>query len=83
MKATFVVANGETVIEKVFEYTSEFKDKHSREKYWPHITLGAGEKPPRLIRSLPMRFRADKIILCQLGNFCTCRKILAEFLLKN
>ena len=46
-----------------------------REKYPPHITLGLGKVKPL---AQPIHFVASRLVLCQLGIHCTCRKILAE-----
>lgn len=46
-----------------------------RESYEPHITLGFGV--PEGI-SYPMQFVASDLVLCQLGNHCTCRRVLAR-----
>ena len=50
-----------------------------RENYKPHITLGVGE--PKLL-SVPVQFRASKLALCHLGNYCTCRDVLWSAKLK-
>jgi hypothetical protein len=41
----------------------------------PHITLGEGE-----VKNIatPITFRANRLALCHLGNYCTCRKTLVE-----
>lgn len=41
----------------------------------PHITLGEGKTKAI---SHPIVFKAERLALCHLGNYCTCRKILAE-----
>lgn len=46
-----------------------------RENYRPHITLGMGV-PPKI--ESPIIFTASRLALCHLGNYCTCRDILAE-----
>lgn len=43
--------------------------------YEPHITLGFGV-PEELAYSI--QFKTSDLALCQLGNHCTCRKILAK-----
>lgn len=48
-------------------------------KFFPHITLGFGEA--KKIK-LPIKFKATKLTVCHLGNYCTCRKILASVDLK-
>ena len=39
----------------------------------PHITVGFGETDKFI---LPIEFTASTIALCQLGNHCTCRKVI-------
>lgn len=43
------------------------------EEFRPHITLGEGQ-----VKALdrPMMFYPRKLALCQLGNYCTCRRVL-------
>lgn len=47
----------------------EFKKS---EDYNPHMSIGFGH--PNF--DLPIEFVTDKIAVCKLGNYCTCRKIL-------
>ena len=53
----------------------------SEAQFHPHITLGVGEYKKSLEH--PIAFTADRIAICQLGNYCTCRKILAETKLRE
>jgi len=39
----------------------------------PHITVGMGETDKF---QMPIHFSASEIALCQLGNYCTCRKVI-------
>lgn len=41
--------------------------------FHPHITVGFGETNKF---QLPINFTTSKIALCQLGNYCTCRKVI-------
>lgn len=56
-------------------WVSTFRDKAGGEHFWPHITLGYGKADPVDIQDT---FRADSLKLCQLGNHCTCQKVLAS-----
>jgi len=62
----------------------KYFEEVSFERYFPHVTLGAGtqEAVNALThdRSLnqPFDFVANRLAVCQLGNFGTCRKILYE-----
>ena len=44
--------------------------------FHPHITTGFGETDKF---QLPIDFTASKIVLCQLGNHCICRKVIISF----
>ncbi len=60
----------------MFPYIKNFKKNSSGKKFNPHITIGDGEvKKPDY---LPLSFTADRLAICHLGNYCTCRKILIE-----
>lgn len=61
-------------------YVEGFRMKNSGESYWPHITIGSGDD--RLDQTLRREFECSEIVLAQLGDFCTVRKILARFLLR-
>jgi 2'-5' RNA ligase len=54
-------------------WVSEFRRASSFARFTPHITLGHASTPP-LVE--PMDFVATRIALCQLGRFCTCRRII-------
>lgn len=56
-------------------WVKDFVRTSVRENYNPHITLGMG-MPENL--KLPISFTASRFAVCQLGNYCTCRKILTE-----
>ncbi|MDD5731332.1 MAG: hypothetical protein PHU42_00320 [Patescibacteria group bacterium] len=66
--------------EVTFYWIKNYPHKSSFDKYKPHITLGFGEIA---YTELPIQFTSSKLALCQLGNYCTCRKILASTELKN
>ncbi|HLD26551.1 MAG TPA: hypothetical protein VJB63_01165 [Patescibacteria group bacterium] len=75
-------SNGE-IVQAVYNYVGAFNTHHSKANFNPHITLGAGPEGKLQTDQSPIKFTVDTIYLCQLGNFCTCRKILAEFPLKK
>jgi hypothetical protein len=50
-------------------------------RYHPHITLGYGAPAPE--PALPIRFRASRLALFQLGSHCTCARRLAEVRLRG
>jgi 2'-5' RNA ligase len=66
--------------EVTFHWIKNYHNKSSFDKYRPHITLGFGEITDI---KLPIQFTSSKLALCQLGNYCTCRKILVFTELQN
>jgi|SRR3989338_2401825 len=77
----YIVEPKETIVSDVINYVKTFDDyQGGADKYNPHITLGAGEKGLSFEDfNLPVKFTADSIALCQLGNYCTCRRILSLY----
>lgn len=63
-----------------FDYVKTFASTSAFENYLPHITVGFGEAE---IDFTPFDFTADTIALCQLGNYCTCRKVLSSYKLEG
>jgi hypothetical protein len=51
-------------------YAEKYNDPST---FQPHITVGFGETDAF---QLPVDFTASTIAVCQLGNYCTCRKII-------
>ena len=66
--------------EVTFYWIKNYPNKLSFDKYKPHITLGFGEITDI---ELPIQFTSSKLALCQLGNYCTCKKILVSTELRN
>jgi len=56
---------------KIYDNPSSFQ---------PHITTGFGETDKF---QFPIKFTVSKLAMCQLGNYCTCRKVLVSFNLKS
>jgi len=52
-----------------------FRDKSSFENFSPHITIGFGELKNI---NFPIIGNTKKLAICHLGNYCTCRKVLAS-----
>ncbi len=61
------------------EWVRHYRAQASGAHYFPHITLGKGRMSES---SAPFSFTADRIAVCQLGRFCTCRVILREWRLR-
>ncbi len=72
--ADMFVGNG-PISESSLAWVSSFKEKSAYEHFWPHITLGYGRAEAVKIRET---FYVDQYKLCQLGNHCTCQKVLVS-----
>lgn len=60
-----------------FTWIRGYETKHkSPTLFHPHITVGFGETDKF---KFPIDFTADTLALCQLGNYCTCRKVVTSF----
>lgn len=69
----------EPVGDSTVEYVVNFDKKYAFDTYSPHITLGKGKaKEVELFE-----FTASKLTLCELGNRCTCAKVLYSIELKQ
>lgn len=68
---------GERASGAAASYVEGFRTRNSNENYWPHITIGSGDD--RLDQELRRDFECREIVLAQLGDFCTVRKVLARF----
>jgi len=72
----------EEVNQASMDWVKNFGTNSSHAKYFPHITLGAAEAAAveRVIsdpqHAQPFAFAADSVCVYQLGNNCTCRKLL-------
>ena len=55
-------------------WIKNYPEKSAFENFFPHITIGYGQ-----LDEFPFttEFTASKLVLCHLGNHCTCRKVLA------
>jgi len=66
--------NPPEVEEATLEWIRDYAKKHDNPLLFdPHITVGFGETDKFI---LPIEFTASTIALCQLGNYCTCRKVI-------
>jgi len=72
----FYLDNDQTVSRGTLDWVKNFTQHAGYEKYVPHITLGEINSLPKVE---PKKFIADRIAVCHLGNYCTCRKILKEW----
>lgn len=63
--------------ESCMSWVRRFQNECVGEKFDPHITLGFGKVPELEF----LKFKADKLALYQLGDYCTCNTLIAEFAL--
>lgn len=69
--------NPPEIEEVTFTWVKGYGDKHDDPaSFHPHITVGFGETNKF---TFPINFSASTLALCQLGNYCTCRKVLVSF----
>ena len=62
------------------EWVRQFRTQAAYGRFDPHVTLGVG----RLTQLDPLcGADAARAVLCQLGRFCTCRDVLAEWSLTD
>ena len=73
-KEMFFTSPGEEIRESTINYVKDFTDVSSRENYQPHITVQSGSNKLEGVESF--NFKADKLAIFQLGNHCTCRRLL-------
>ncbi|MBI4369827.1 MAG: 2'-5' RNA ligase family protein [Elusimicrobia bacterium] len=62
------------------EWVRHYRQKAGGVNFFPHITLGLGEPPTD---TEIFEFRADSLVLFHLGRYCTCRRVLKAWTLKN
>ena len=71
--------NPQEVEEVTFTWIKGYAKKYEDPSlFHPHITAGVGETNT-FNDEFPMSFDASTLALCQLGNYCTARKILGAF----
>jgi 2'-5' RNA ligase len=64
---------GEDARERDVRWVRQFRRESSFDHFTPHITLGHASEPPVVE---PIEFVTTTIAVCQLGRFCTCRRII-------
>jgi hypothetical protein len=64
---------GEDARDRDVRWVREFRRESSFGRFTPHVTLGHASNPPIVE---PIDFVATTIAVCQLGRFCTCRRII-------
>lgn len=58
------------------DWVRNFRSHAGYRNFEPHITLGIGT-PPAFPGAFD--FTADRVALCHLGRFCTCRRVIKEW----
>ena len=72
------VTNGNGPRPTDIEWVAMFRERSALQRFDPHITIGAGA----LATSVPPTpFVATQLAMCQLGRFCTCRRVLQAWTL--
>jgi len=66
----------EVTLHWIKNYANHYNDPSL---FLPHITIGFGETTQF---QMPINFTASQIALCQLGNYCTCRKVIISCAIK-
>lgn len=74
--AAFCSAGDETARDADVDWVRKFGTHAAYERFDPHVTVGVGTPPEPA--TLPA-VHATRVALCQLGRFCTCRRVLAEW----
>jgi hypothetical protein len=75
-----MIYGNEEVAASTLLWIKNYRKKSSFEFFFPHITIGYGQVENHF---QPETFAASKLALCQLGNHCTCRKILVSIKLQE
>lgn len=57
-------------------WVRQFRTEAAYGRFVPHITVGHGDAPSDIE---PFTFTTDRLALCHLGRFCTCRVLLREW----
>ena len=71
-------ANGEPPRPADLEWVTCFRERAAYARFDPHVTLGVGTAPGA---APALDAVADRVVLCHLGRYCTCRRVLAEWTL--
>ncbi|MDH7599978.1 MAG: 2'-5' RNA ligase family protein [Sedimentisphaerales bacterium] len=66
---------GAPVTQSTLDWVRLFREQSSLHRFWPHITIGYGVARPI---DRPVSFHPQALAVCQLGNHCTCQRVLAE-----
>ncbi len=69
-----MISNPAEIEDITLHWIEGYKKKYDNPSlFHPHITIGHGETNKF---NFPINFKASKIAVCHLGNYCTCRKVI-------
>jgi hypothetical protein len=71
----FYAEPGEAIRDSTMAYVKDFRERFGGAHFDPHVTLGFGESASR---QEPFEFEANRLAICHVGNFNTCRRVLYE-----
>lgn len=71
----------QNVAETTLAWIRTYREKAAFRAFFPHITLGYGMVSEPL--TFPMACVPSTLALCQLGNHCTCRRVLTHVEIRN
>ena len=69
---------GSSANDSTLGWINSFAKESSFDNFWPHITVGYLKEGSGSENIEPRSFRASRLAICHLGNYCTCRGILEE-----
>lgn len=69
---------GDPPIASTLDWINNFIPNSCFENFWPHITIGYTDENALPEKIEPFTFTASRLAICHLGNYCTCKRILAE-----
>ncbi len=69
-------SGGEEIRPRDVEWVRNFRENAGYAHYRPHVSVGHGAAAPA---AMPLDFRADRVAVCALGRYCTCRVVLKDW----
>jgi 2'-5' RNA ligase len=71
----------ERVADTTLAWIRDYPKKSAFDRFSPHITLGYGKAEAE--GPFPMPFTVSQLVLCRMGNHCTCRQPLVRVALSG
>lgn len=77
-KMTSECFSGDTSVITDFslDYSENYLTRQTGENFSPHITIGHGDVTRVEGLQPPENFSCDRLVICRLGNHCTCAEVL-------